>query len=312
MSSSAIDTRPIAGNPAASRHRIRIWTLAVVVTLLVSGVVAYGIDYYWLPLAERALSPKHPILRPSGAIGLRLGMFGVFLFVCLYMYPLRKKWRWLGQFGKSRHWLDFHVLFGIAAPTVITLHSSFKFQGLAGVAYWLMIAVMASGIVGRYIYAKIPRRLNSAEISLGELEDTISGLTQQIERQSSLSSGDIARAFRIPSPEEVGRLSLIRVLILIMWLDLTSGLRVSRLRRSGMSFWSRLATVGGLLKSTNASLEAAVVAARQRARMQTRIVFLSRISEMFHLWHIIHRPFSYAFATFALIHILFMVMLGYY
>jgi len=33
---------------------------------------------------------------------------------------------------------------------------------------------------------------------------------------------------------------------------------------------------------------------------------------MLHLWHIIHRPFSYSFAVLASIHVILMLMLGYY
>jgi len=33
---------------------------------------------------------------------------------------------------------------------------------------------------------------------------------------------------------------------------------------------------------------------------------------LFQLWHIIHRPFSYSFALLAAIHVVLMLMLGYY
>ena len=36
----------------------------------------YGFDYYTLSAAQRPLSPKYDLLRPSGAIGLKLGFWG--------------------------------------------------------------------------------------------------------------------------------------------------------------------------------------------------------------------------------------------
>jgi hypothetical protein len=33
---------------------------------------------------------------------------------------------------------------------------------------------------------------------------------------------------------------------------------------------------------------------------------------MFHLWHVIHRPFSYSFAILACVHIGFALFIGYY
>src|SRR5260370_38340092 len=106
-------------------------------------------------------------------------MFGVLLFLFIYLYPLRKKWAWLGRQGSSQRWLDFHVLLGLIAPVVITFHSSFKFSGIAGIAYWIMVLVALSGVVGRYIYAQIPRSLNLAELSLQECTGKSLGLGTQ-------------------------------------------------------------------------------------------------------------------------------------
>lgn len=301
-----------AGVRRVNGHRIRLWLTAIGIAASIGAVGLFGADYYLLPLTERALSAKHSWLRPSGTIGLRLGMFGVFLFLCLYMYPLRKKWAWLGRVGKTRNWLDFHVLFGLSAPLVITLHSSLKFQGLAGVAYWLMIAVMLSGVVGRYLYAKIPRSLTSAELSRQELEQIAGELAEALGRQPALSAVKVREVFSLPDAGTVASLSLPAVIFRMMWLDVSLVFRVRRLRRSGMRPIAQLLTLGGLLPSRNRELESAVELARQRARVQAKIVFLGRTNEIFHLWHVVHRPFSYAFATLAIVHIVFMIMLGYY
>jgi len=53
---------------------------------------------------------------------------------------------------------------------LITFHSSFKLRGVAGYAYWSMIAVVLSGIVGRYLYGRIPRKLGAVEMSVDEAE----------------------------------------------------------------------------------------------------------------------------------------------
>jgi hypothetical protein len=151
-------------------HRLRLQFAWVVSISLVLWLAVYGFPYYWLDLAGRADSPLHAALRPSGTIGLRLGMLATVLFVGLFLYPVRKRWPWLNRIGTTRHWLDFHVLLGIIAPLVVTFHSSFKLAGIAGIAYWIMIAVALSGFVGRYLYAHIPLSLNTAELSLNEME----------------------------------------------------------------------------------------------------------------------------------------------
>src|SRR5579872_3622358 len=145
------------------RHRLFLLIAWMAMLAAVVWIGVSGFGYYQLDLADRMYSPGHAVYRPSGSMGLRLGISGMLLFVCLFVYPIRKRSKWLSSIGKTKHWFDFHVLFGISAPLVITLHSSFKFGGLAGVAYWIMIAVAVSGFIGRYIYAQVPRSLNAAD-----------------------------------------------------------------------------------------------------------------------------------------------------
>ena len=40
-----------------------------------------------------------------------------------------------------------------------------------------------------------------------------------------------------------------------------------------------------------------------KPRSLKRVLFLSRSQKVFHLWHVVHKPFSYAFAVLALLHI---------
>ena len=185
-------SRTATSRPDPDRmHRFRLRLAYMVATAGTLALLAYGFGYYWSSPAQRALSWKHAYLKPSGAIGLRLGMLGVLLFLFIFLYPLRKKWAWLGRQGSSRRWLDFHVLLGLLAPVVVTFHSSFKFSGIAGVAYWIMIVVALSGVVGRYIYAQIPRSLNSAELSLQEAQEQSLRLATQLKNTGILSSRDV-------------------------------------------------------------------------------------------------------------------------
>src|ERR1700752_2579554 len=108
-SSTTIGAAVLTREDAEKGHRTRVflaWMLALAVVLVIAG---YGYDYYTLGATERPFSPKHEILRPSGTIGIRSGMLGVLMFFLIYLYPLRKKWGWLGRQGNSRHWLGFHI-----------------------------------------------------------------------------------------------------------------------------------------------------------------------------------------------------------
>jgi hypothetical protein len=293
-------------------HRFRLRLAYLVAVAGTLALLLYGFSYYWSSPAQRALSSKHAHLKPSGAIGLRLGMFGFLLFLFIYLYPLRKKWAWLGRQGSSRRWLDFHVLLGLVAPVVITFHSSFKFSGIAGVAYWIMVLVALSGVVGRYIYAQIPRSLNSAELSLQEAQEQSLRLATQLKNTGILSSRDVDGLLRLPDVRRVQSLSLIRVLWGMLLFDLGFPFRIWRLRQkmlwSQRKWWSLV----GLGRGENTVLEGSISMARDQTLLAKKIVFLSKSHRMLHLWHIIHRPFSYSFAVLASIHVILMLMLGYY
>ena len=153
----------------------------------------------------------------------------------MFLYPIRKRWRWLGSIGKTRHWLDFHVLVGITAPILITFHASFKLRGLAGMAYWIMIAVALSGFIGRYMYAQIPRSLNADQIAFGELEQQAANLALELERQELFRPEEIAPLLNVPSPKEIRAMPLVKVLSTLMRLDLSRPFLVSRLRRRVLS-----------------------------------------------------------------------------
>lgn len=293
-------------------HRVRVFVLYLLAIALVVGLSVYGFSYYTLSSAERPFSPKHVLLRPSGSIGLKLGFLGFAIFLGIFLYPLRKAWPWLGQQGSARHWLDIHVMLGITAPFIIAFHSSFKFRGFAGIAFWIMVAVSLSGVIGRYLYSQIPRSLNAAELSMRELQELQEKLAQQLDEQNLLPQADIRSLLRLPSQEQVDRMFAPISLVYMMILDMVRAFQIAKLRRHALSFGEQMSTLGGFLKTKNRDLERAIFMAREEAATAKRVLFLKRSQQVFHLWHVVHKPFSYTFALLAIIHIAVVMMMGYF
>ena len=292
-------------------HRLRLHAASIASVVLLTVLALYGADYYVLGAAERPFSPKHHVLKPSGEIGIRLGILGVVLFLVIFLYPLRKRIPWMMRIGKSKHWLDFHVVLGLTAPVVIAFHSSFKFQGIAGIAFWIMVAVAVSGIIGRYIYAQVPRSLDNAEISLKELNAFEQELAAELAGQRVLAAEALQRLLRMPTAEEVRRMPLYRAMLLMVYLDLSRPWQIARLRRQVLHGVQWMMSLGGLLSSGNEEVESAIRAARRKSALSKRVAFLSRTQQVFHLWHVVHRPFSYGFVVLALVHIGVALTLGY-
>ena len=292
-------------------HRVRVIIAATASLLLLIWIGVYGASYYLLPLNQRPFSEKHELLKPSGAIGIRLGVLGTVLFFIIFLYALRKIIPWLGRFGTARHWMDFHVIAGLTAPVVIAFHASFKFQGIAGFAFWIMVAVAVSGVIGRYLYAKIPRSLSATEISLGELQIGERELSKALLGQSIYSTAQLSRVLDMPSAEHIRRIGPLLAIGEMIALDVRLPFQVAALRRATAGFAGTLRSVGGLLSCGDAEIEDVVRLVRQKASLSKRVIFLDQTQRVFHLWHVIHRPFSYAFAVLAIFHIVVATGLGF-
>lgn len=302
---------------AATRQREPVHKLLLATAILAAaGLILFlavtGFPYYRLSLGERPLSPLHAQLRSSGTIGLRLGILGVVLFFVLFLYPLRKRWRWLGGIGVTRHWLNFHALIGITAPLVVTFHSAFKLQGLAGLAWWIMVAVALSGFVGRYVYAKLPRGVNSVQLSMAELESRIQSLTADLREQGVFKAEDLASLLDVPPADQIRKLSLPRILWVMLSRDLARPFQVGRLRRKVLVGPQLFTTLFGLLRCHDRHMEAIVVNVRRQSRLRNGMAFLDRTERVFHLWHVIHRPFSLTFVVLVFIHVGVALSVGFY
>ncbi len=312
MSTSAsIRTAVLPLEDAERGHRLRVrlaWLLAAAVVLVIAG---YGYDYYTLGALQRPLSPKHEILRPSGTIGVKLGMFGVLLFFLIYLYPLRKRWGWLGRQGNSRHWLDFHVVLGATAPIIVAFHSCFKFGNIAGMAFWSMLVVTMSGFVGRYLYSQIPRGLSAAELSMKEMEEREEKLRKELAEQRATFGFSVEALYQLPTADEVAKTPMVASLLSMFLIDFKRPFKASLVRLQEAGFGPWLLSFCGLLPTRDQKLERAIRVAQKEATLSKHILFLTRTQQVFRLWHVVHRPFSYAFAILAILHICIALFMGY-
>jgi hypothetical protein len=133
-----------------------------------------GRSYYVLPAAERPLHAAHELLRSSGTLGLPYGIVGYVLIFLNLGYLLRRtfvKWEWMGTL---RDWMSMHVFTGVVGCSLILLHSAFSPRGsMGGLAFWALFVVLITGLVGRYIYAHVPRSLQGRELGVEELRRQI-------------------------------------------------------------------------------------------------------------------------------------------
>jgi len=110
----------------------------------------------------------HEIPPASELFGHGIGIVGfIFMLMTETLYSLRKRSRSV-KWGRMATWLQLHIFTGLVGPYMVLLHTSWKFNGLAGVTTLFTVIIVVSGFIGRYIFTRIPRTLDGLEID-GEL-----------------------------------------------------------------------------------------------------------------------------------------------
>lgn len=100
----------------------------------------------------------------SELFGHGIGILGfVLMLLTETLYSLRKRSRTV-RWGKMASWLQVHIFTGLVGPYMVLLHTSWKFNGIAGATTLLTIIIVFSGFIGRYIFTRIPRTLDGLEI----------------------------------------------------------------------------------------------------------------------------------------------------
>lgn len=108
-----------------------------------------------------------------------LGVSGalMMLFPCLYMVIKRIKWinSLVTKRVSIRTLLAWHIYAGIIGPILVLLHTGHKFESPLGTTLTaLMIVVVLSGFVGRYLMSQFAREIREKKVMLTELQGAYS------------------------------------------------------------------------------------------------------------------------------------------
>jgi hypothetical protein len=148
-------------------------------------------------------------------------------------------------------------------------------------------------------------------LTLAELETREREFADALLGQSVFSKDQLSRTIKVPTSEHIRRMGALRAIGGMIEIDILLFLRMARLRRTHSGFGAKIRSLGGILSSGNRETEQVVRLVRQKVSLSKRMVFLGQTQRVFHLWHVIHRPFSYTFAVLAIIHIVVVVELGF-
>lgn len=225
----------------------------------------------------------------SSFFGHSIGVTGfVLMLMTETLYSLRKRTR-SARWGRMADWLDFHIFTGLVGPYMVLLHSSWKFNGLAGVVTLMTALVVISGFLGRYIYTAVPRTADGAELEAGLLRGEIQAAEAELQ-------GFLAQ-----------RPQVVRALAHRLAADPPAAAGLGGFFLRGLSELSyRLEwTLAKSRLDPDTRRQAAQLEklARRRRLLKQQVGALALSRRLMAVWHTVHIPIGMALFTAAFIHI---------
>ena len=279
-------------------HKIYIWTLSAIVIVCTLFLTFYGASYYGTSMEERFYHPAHKVLKPSGMYGHGLGILGtILILIGVFGYMARKRIKSWSRIGVLKYWLEFHIFLCILGPIFILFHTAFKFGGIVSISFWSMVIVVASGVVGRFIYKQIPRTIQGRALGLNEIKEMKDSV------QNELSDWFLKEGVTNPLPslaladnEEASVNSITNYFKKYI----AEHRQVSQMRSALKS--------AGLPGEKNQMI---IKLVKDEFGLNRRIKSLKLMQKLFRYWHVAHLPFAIIMLIIMVIHVIVTLMFGY-
>lgn len=262
--------------------------MAVALTLLVA----------WQASREEYLVPD------SGA-GYWIGIAGALVILSVLVYPWRKKNARSTRWGKIAKWFKFHMVMGVLGPTLIIIHSNFTLKSInATVAMATMLIVVASGIIGRFLYAKTHQDLYGAKAEVRALLDDAQAMEAAVGEDMNWPLEMMAEMKTFESVITLQNLSApqsVRLIVLMAFQTRASRQRLGHKVRTMLSEraqrerWDRRRYAQSLALE-RAHLDRFFATVRKAAGLKL-------YSRLLGLWHLMHFPLFMLLIIAAIVHV---------
>jgi hypothetical protein len=280
-------------------HSIYIFTLVSLTLAAFFTLAIYGAGYYTSQISERHFHQQNELLKPTGLIGHGIGIAGSLLMIVgVFGYMARKRFRSLSRTGGIKYWLEFHIFLCTLGPILVLYHTTFKFGGIVAVSFWSMVAVVISGIIGRFIYLQIPRTIQGRELSLSDLSGLESDLFTEMQEHYKVNYEIIAH-LNVALSTSVSKENKNLILRII----------------------NRFRFEGKLMKQVRKELKTqqlnrkdyrkVVRLFKSKIILNRRIAWLSTMQDILRYWHVAHLPFALIMLVIMIVHIVVALMFGY-
>jgi len=273
-----------------------IVSLAIFLYFLIDGFSFYETQYQQRPRHE-----DYRNLRPAGDFGHGIGIIGSAMMLFMLLYSVRKRSRVFGKFGTLRSWLDIHIYFGIMGPLLVILHSSFKVQGLIAVSFWSMIAVALSGILGRYLYVQIPRNFEGEEMDLSQIEEEKTKLKADLKSNFKIDESILELLDQQLTSSINYNAGIMRSILSIFVDDLKRPFKIRIIRRHIIKKFDLTDEISRKITDYG----------KKKSLLERKVLLLNQVQQLFHYWHVFHKPFAIIMYLIMIVHIGVAIWLGY-
>lgn len=279
-------------------HTIYIGLLILIAFLTTSYLAYQGYSYYLLGLEDRFFHPDHQSLKPSGILGHGFGIIGsLMMLLGVASYMLRKRIHKLSRFGLLKYWLEFHIFLCSVGPILVLFHTAFKFGGLVAVSFWSMVAVVLSGVIGRYIYLQIPHTIEGQEMNLNDINQVKDELNDRLIKDYNIDKDvldEILEAVK-KRPDRSGSTMLKRSIAKFIF-EIKIIREVKAILRQHQISRKNIRQIIGLIK--------------EEISLNRKIDRLITMKNLFGYWHVAHLPFALLMLVVMIIHVIVTITFG--
>lgn len=280
-------------------HRIYLFTLVGITVFVAVYLAFFGANYYQTALEQRFFHEQNELLKPSGLIGHGFGIIGSLLIVVgVFGYMARKRFRRFSRWGYLKYWLEFHIFLCSLGPVLVLYHTAFKFGGIVAVSFWSMVAVVVSGLVGRFIYLQIPRTLEGRDLSLNELNLQKAAFFDSIKDKFALDNAFVDFLNKVFVSEKALYQGS-------FFSKMAQRLRYERIIRKQIAKELKVRQIQDKdLKRIKKLVHSEIV-------LNRRIAWLSTMHRFLEYWHVIHLPFALIMLVIMIVHVGVALVFGY-
>lgn len=283
---------------------IVFWMVGIVALVAILAEIllrkyAPGLSYLYYQLkhsAEFKDLPEAAVLekvffRAGDKLSVWVGVAGTALMFVAAIYPMFRRVRLFRWLASNTMWFDFHMMAGWIGPLLIVQHSALKLDTWVSAAFWSMIIVVASGVLGRYLYTQVP--VLSSGVELEELDNERFFAQSRISYPQVMTEIDRELGERQAHARHVAQSpSVLRALAFMLSDDFgkyrRNFMRSARLRRFALPWRVRREFV----KRTASAI-----------RIARGQVVAPKAQLLLHSWKKVHVPFTIIMTAFSVAHI---------